>query len=221
MQETPQPSKTSPESTNLVLRSVDALLSERFVVPSYQRGYRWTPRQVTDLLKDLAEFTAAVRDQQLTPEAFYCLQPIVVAPRDDGAWEVIDGQQRLTTLLLLLQANRDYLRNYLKRTPFQLRYETRERSEGFLLDPTGDDCDDNIDFFHMSQAYRTIESWLDEQDPISNNRLFDRVLDQRQNVQVIWYELPPSHDAIDVFVRLNVGKIPLTNAELIRALFLR
>jgi hypothetical protein len=45
--------------------------------------------------------------------------------------------------------------------------------------------------------------------------------DAVKNVQVIWYELPPSDDPIEAFTQLNVGKIPLTNAELIRALFIR
>jgi hypothetical protein len=45
--------------------------------------------------------------------------------------------------------------------------------------------------------------------------------DAGRNVKVIWYELPDSENVIDAFTRLNIGKIPLTNSELIRALFLR
>ncbi len=93
---------SSPEASTLKLRSVSALLGERFFVPAYQRGYRWTPREVTALLDDLAAFRNSTR----APEDWYCLQPVVVLPRGDS-WEVVDGQQRLTTMHLLLTALRD------------------------------------------------------------------------------------------------------------------
>ena len=80
----------------LRLRSVFDLLNERFFVPSYQRGYRWTPRQVEALLDDLEGFQLSSR--QGSPDAFYCLQPVVVRRRSEREWEIVDGQQRLTTI---------------------------------------------------------------------------------------------------------------------------
>ena len=64
-----------------------------FFIPSYQRGYRWTADEVTKLLDDIWE-SAGQR---------YSLQPIVVKSLRTGKWELIDGQQRLTTLWLLLR----------------------------------------------------------------------------------------------------------------------
>ena len=58
-----------------------------FYVPSYQRGYRWGKEEVTRLLEDI--YTNGPKT--------YCLQPVVVR-RDGGRFELIDGQQRLTTL---------------------------------------------------------------------------------------------------------------------------
>jgi Protein of unknown function DUF262 len=72
----------------------------RYYIPAYQRGYRWSRTQVTQLLDDIREFT---RRENPQPEEFYCLQPLVLRPKDDGAYEVVDGQQRLTTLLLILR----------------------------------------------------------------------------------------------------------------------
>ena len=86
-----------PSPDDLRLRPVADLLHERFFVPEYQRGYRWTPRQVRALLDDLDAFRRSVR----TADGYYCLQPIVVREREDGSWEVVDGQQRLTTLRLI------------------------------------------------------------------------------------------------------------------------
>lgn len=65
-----------------------------FFIPSYQRGYRWTADEVTKLLDDIWESTGKR----------YSLQPIVVKSLGGGKWELIDGQQRLTTLWLLLRA---------------------------------------------------------------------------------------------------------------------
>src|ERR1035438_6964408 len=72
----------------------------RYRIPAYQRGYRWAPTQVTQLLDDIREFT---KRQNPKPEQFYCLQPLVLRANSNGAYEVVDGQQRLTTLLLILR----------------------------------------------------------------------------------------------------------------------
>ena len=98
------------------LKSVGELLGMSFFIPSYQRGYRWTEQQVKDLLND-------VNDYKVKDGDFYCLQPLVVKRREGdvfykikneannladverlmkGSWEVIDGQQRLTTIYIIL-----------------------------------------------------------------------------------------------------------------------
>ena len=65
-------------------------------IPVYQRGYKWKPEQVTKLLEDVNNFV---------PEdnKFYCLQNITLVPsKIASVFNVVDGQQRLTTLVLLL-----------------------------------------------------------------------------------------------------------------------
>jgi uncharacterized protein with ParB-like and HNH nuclease domain len=64
-----------------------------FFIPAYQRGYRWDEEQVEDLLNDLLEFITTSKSR----EEKYCLQPIVVKQLVDGRYEVLDGQQRLTS----------------------------------------------------------------------------------------------------------------------------
>lgn len=66
-------------------------ISGNFWIPSYQRGYRWTADEVTKLLDDIWKSAGQP----------YSLQPIVVKKREVDAWELIDGQQRLTTLWLI------------------------------------------------------------------------------------------------------------------------
>jgi hypothetical protein len=207
--------------STLCLKPINDLLKERFFIPSYQRGYRWSARQVMDLLDDI--FTFQRESDRKGKEAFYCLQPVVVTKRPAGDWEVIDGQQRLTTIFLILTFLRPLL-DILQKTRYSLRYATREDSGTFLehIDPSR--INENIDYYHICSAYQTIQHWFEARD--GNDRLlFLQCLlnsdDAGKNVKVIWYELPNRENPVDVFIRLNMGKIPLTNAELIRALFLR
>lgn len=186
----------------------------RYRIPAYQRGYRWTPTQVTQLLDDIREFTKRENPQ---PEEFYCLQPLVVRPTDDGAYEVIDGQQRLTTLLLVLRHFNERLAKKYQQRIYQLEYETRPDLYGFLDDPSPVKADANVDFFHIDQAVKSIAKWFETKES-EVEVIKDAFLNR---TKVIWFELSPDENAVAAFTRLNVGKIPLTNGELIRALFLK
>ena len=103
---------TSLEFKSLELVSIGNILRNdreewfKFYIPAYQRGYRWSSEQVEQLIDDLEEFQVKKNGN---PKAFYCLQPLVVKPitlDDIKYFEVIDGQQRLTTVLLIMQALR-------------------------------------------------------------------------------------------------------------------
>ena len=179
-----------------------------FYVPSYQRGYRWGKSEVRLLLDDI--YTNGTNN--------YCLQPIVVKDTDKG-YELIDGQQRLTTLYILLK----YIKAEYKpriEIKFELTYETRDNSGEFLRNMDESVSNDNIDFFHMYQAYRTIDEWFNTQDDsvVAADDIYGYLV---KFVKVIWYEVGGSEDdAIGLFTRLNIGKIPLTSSELVKAMFL-
>ena len=88
-------------NNTLKLKSIFELLNEEFYIPSYQRGYRWTDKQVEALLEDIWDF----RNKNPKKEEFYCLQPVVVTKPSNSTnspWELIDGQQRLTTIYIIL-----------------------------------------------------------------------------------------------------------------------
>ncbi|MBB3205514.1 hypothetical protein FHS27_001314 [Rhodopirellula rubra] len=187
---------------------------QRYHIAAYQRGYRWSPVQVTQLLDDIREFTQRRNPQ---PDHFYCLQPIVLKIAKGGGYEVVDGQQRLTTLLLILRCFNEFASQKRQMASFTLDYETRPSLDAFLADPNQKDADSNIDFYHLFKAMNAIEKWFDERenevDLIKNAFL--------NQTKVIWFQLSDSDNPVDAFTRLNVGKIPLTDDELIRALFLR
>lgn len=188
-----------------------------FNIPAYQRGYRWEKTQVKTLLNDLYQCMEANGQ-----EKEYCLQPVVVQKRDESQYNLIDGQQRLTTIYILLRYAQHYFPFF--KTNFSFEYETRKDTQVFLdkMDPQL--AQTNIDFFHIYQAYTTIKEWLEETFPADTNKQYFALSNLykyiNEKVKVIWYEVGSEVDPIALFTRLNVGKIQLTNAELIRALFL-
>lgn len=247
------------------LRNIHSLSGLNFLVPDYQRGYRWTCTQAVEMLKDFSDFIQASNATGKTKEGFYCLQPVVVKPRcwidKEGCliegYEVIDGQQRLTTLYLLLTAlfckderNKEDVSDF---KLFSIYYQTREDSRDFLQNISNmaykaEKAYECIDFYHINMVFEAFMSELDNENKIGHDRsLVKLILDQdwrneedeedeeyeeenntqptdhARNVRVIWYEIGTEEKATseDIFTRLNIGKIPLTNAELIKAMFLK
>lgn len=223
----------------IALKPVKELLGMNFFIPDYQRGYRWTRQQALDLLHDIEHFT---NDTTRSNEEIYCIQPLVVQRKNDsvlekiqqelsedkgeaekleqisqlmkGSWNVVDGQQRLTTIYLILCALGES-------KPYSLDYKTRQDTKEFLESigtATAEQATKHIDHYHIYQVYQTAKEWLCKAD-INKEQFVECLL---ENVNFIWYEIAGDNtqDAIAAFKRLNIGKIPLTDAELIKALFL-
>ena len=220
------------------LKSVSELLEMKFFIPSYQRGYRWTDLQIENLLNDIWEFSKGVDGD------FYCLQPLVVKKRKKdllaeikqansiedvetlfkGEWIVIDGQQRLTTIYLILKS----LEN--EQIPI-LEYER----ESYIETCANSDNvkNDNIEIYHLTNAKYFIDRWIhiekrtDEEKKwinpknieIDTKKFCNKILEQ---TKFIFYNVGDvsEEQEHDIFNNLNSGKIALTNAELIKALFL-
>ena len=206
---------------------------KKFFIPHYQRGYRWTEMQVQQLLNDIDQFIPIILNPKEGISSFYCLQPVVIKAMTiekkqshnlKGDWyEVIDGQQRLTTIFLIIQGINEFWEGKQKNPQFSLAYETREKSSNFLISLKQDDeiedvliNHENIDFYYISKAYQTICNWIKSYKKNSSSfkiKFFE-------NSKIIWYEVNSSEVSNNLFERLNLGKIPLTNAELVKALFL-
>lgn len=202
-----------PISVGELIKHQDGKPNFSFFIPSYQRGYRWDNLEVTALLDDIFEF---IQNKKLTSEK-YCLQPVVVKYIEGNTYEVLDGQQRLTTLFILLsrlKVNDDEI------TIFDLEYETRPNSKTFLGNLNLGINKDNPDYYYISNAYQIISDWLElnKAIPRLKGKIYEALI---ENIDFIWYEIKDSSiNPIDVFTRINIGKIPLTNAELVKAVFL-
>ncbi len=206
-------------SNNISTKPISDLLGMNFFIPAYQRGYRWTEQQVKDLLKDIWDFI----ESDPSKEDWYCLQPIVVQVNNEQ-WEVIDGQQRLTTVFLILKYLEKFVESEIK--TFELEYETRNsgksNSKDFLNNvqqKAENEALDNIDYFHIYKAFEAIKEWFKKKSETHNSVSSKFITPFLEKTKVIWYETNED-DAVQIFTRINMGKIPLTNAELIKALFL-
>lgn len=197
------------KNINLEPKLVGAIKGE-FFIPAYQRGYRWKD-EVKMMLNDINE----------VPEGQnYSLQPIVVKKLSDDKFELIDGQQRLTTIYLILK----YIQNFLplNEINFSIYYETRVNSKTFLesIDFVNLDIPiENIDEYFFVEAAKTIVDWFEKQDNKSQAAVDISTMFNRK-IRVIWYEVDNEADSVSLFTRLNIGRIPLRNSELVKALFL-
>ena len=199
----------------LELKTINELQEMSFLIPSYQCGYRWSDKEVTDLLDDISEFTPK-EVEDTDDKTWYCLQPIVVRKRNEEQYEVIDGQQRLTTTYLILYYLHQRYKEESRGKIFRLNYETRNNVHSFLAELKKNEIiDDNIDYYFISLAYSTICNWFNKK----NFNINDFESKFKFYTKVIWYE-SNEDNPIAIFTRINIGKIPLTNAELIKALFL-
>lgn len=205
----------------LELKTISELNQFSFFVPSYQRGYKWTQKEVNDLLNDINDFKPRViNDNNPDEKTWYCLQPIVIKNRDstNQSYEVIDGQQRLTTVFLIQHyLNQDFIEKKRDKL-FRIDYQTRSGTTTFLTELDESNLnDDNVDFFHISQAFQTIAKWFEKREVNFDDQEFRSKL--KFHAKVIWYA-SKTENPISIFTRINIGKIPLTNSELIKALFL-
>lgn len=229
------------------LKPVKDLLGMKFSIPNYQRGYRWTKQQVQELLDDIWEFY----QNEGESNRIYCLQPLVVCEKASDTsilvnnikskdswtdicefvknnsgeksiiWEVIDGQQRLTTLSIILQVFEA------KEELYSISYDTlkgqEEKINDILHNLSEEDAEKEINYHFMNVAKNTAKEWLKKRS--ENNQLNKQAISKqmvetiKERVKLIWYQTN-EEKPISVFTRLNVGRISLTSSELIKALFL-
>ena len=201
--------------------TINGLLNECFYVNSYQRGYRWGKTEVVALLQDIYDFANKTKKEK---GAKYWLQPIIlkeINQETNKCYELIDGQQRLTTIYLIYA----FLK---KEKPFSIIYNTRTSSLNFLnkintfselnWKENFEGTDDNkIDNFHFFDSFKIIQNWFSGE--INQEAFLETLLNE---TNVIWYQIIGGDNSLPktIFEQINIGKIPLTNAELVKALYL-
>ena len=193
-------------------------------IPEYQRGYKWTEQQVEQLLKDTHEFETG-GDNDL----FYCLQNITLVEKD-GNFNVVDGQQRLTTLTLLLSYFNEFTL-----VENKINYSVRETSNKFLQQITTNESNivknvlespnfeafskgtnfDYQDIYFMFTALRTMNKWFTVNN-IDKNAFKTKLLN---NVKLIVNRISGIEEQ-ELFMNLNAGRVHLDGSDLIRAILI-
>ncbi|MDP3929982.1 MAG: DUF262 domain-containing protein, partial [Bacteroidota bacterium] len=198
-------------------------------IPEYQRGYKWTEQQVEQLLMDILDFETDGND-----DLFYCLQNITIVEKGENL-NVVDGQQRLTTLTLLL--------SYFNETSLvknKINYAVREPSNIFLQKVISNDHDfipsilkspsfedfindedfDYQDVFFMYTALRCMNNWfiLKENEPKSLDKesYKEKLL---KNVKLIVNRITGIEEQ-ELFMNLNASRVHLDGSDLIRAILI-
>ena len=191
-----------------------------FKIPAYQRGYKWGVRNeegesaATILLKDIIEAYDNGKSE-------YFIQGITVYENNPDV-VLIDGQQRTTTLFILLSLilNEDEKEKYLfHQNTFKMKYDIRESSQEFLkLLCTSDSVDlpdhPSQDIFYLNEVRNQLKEILNSVD--DTNGLKEYLLTQ----VVLFFIVVPEEQATRVFSMMNGSKAFMKTDELIKADFL-
>lgn len=188
---------------------------KKFNVPSLQRTYRWGEKEITLLLNDLYEFYNTNED---STNDFYPLQPLILkkSNKNDDSWNVLDGQQRLTTIKLIasfLGMNKDYC--------LDISYDTREKTKDFLDNISNkkeEDVGKSMELYYIFHAYEVIKDWF-QKDTEKINAIRN-VLFEKERTRFVVQEMNGDDDEAKTFQNINQGRMPLSCSELIKALFL-
>ena len=188
---------------------------KKFNVPSLQRTYRWGDKEITLLLNDLYEFYNTNED---STNDFYPLQPLILkkSNKNDDTWNVLDGQQRLTTIKLIasfLKMDKDYC--------LDISYDTREKTKDFLDNISNkkeEDVGTSMELYYIFHAYEVIKAWF-QKDTKKINAIRN-VLFEKERTRFVVQEMNSDDDEAKTFQNINQGRIPLSCSELIKALFL-
>uniref|UniRef100_UPI003F4BB9FA DUF262 domain-containing protein n=1 Tax=Brachyspira catarrhinii TaxID=2528966 RepID=UPI003F4BB9FA len=196
-----------------------------FYIPNYQRGYKWSEKNIKDLLNDI---NSIGKDDKKD----HCLHNLTII-ENDGKYEVVDGQQRLTTIFLLLK----YL-GY--EEIYNLDYQIREETKHFINNKLEtiinniSNYDNGIDIFKSVKDETIYIEGTNEKSSYNKQDIYficdvlfhmhqwfinntgNKISDNLQKVYFYKHKLE-NIKGETVFANLNSGRVPLTDIELIKA----
>lgn len=207
----------------------------KFNVPSLQRTYRWGEKEITLLLNDLYEFYNANKD---SPNAFYPLQPLILKKNKNyDCYDILDGQQRLTTIKLIGAYLKSKDHN-LNACNIDISYESRSNVEEIFLeidknsdDNLSDKYKDKMELYYISKAFACIENWFEPSKKNGKKKPNNEEAKRRDSIYKVLfgdgskscfyvYELEDDADEKKIFQNINQGRISLSSSELIKPLLL-
>ena len=175
-----------------------------YMIPVYQRNYAWEEDEITALIKDVYD------SSQKDPNAPYYIGTLVTYKRGDYEYEVIDGQQRLTTIYIILKALgiKDF-RNKLTYSARRVSASTIQKLDKYP--DLGDEVDDGI-----SNGYKYADKAI--QAIVSDAERNDFVQYFLHNVHIIHYRVPKDVDLNHYFEVMNSRGEQLEKHEIVKSL---
>lgn len=214
---------------NKINKTISQIWDDNYVVPIYQRNYAWGEEQISQLLQD-------IYDASQNEDSNYFIGSLVVLLRTDGVFEVIDGQQRLTTLHLICKKL-----GILKLS--HLSYDSRPEVEEFFSDLFASKaCDEFLEdyskrdtrkIYHLVEALEILESTgihthagHDDDMVVSLNSMGNEVKNKmaeylNNNVILVRTILPDDTDVAAYFEIMNNRGEQLQEHEIVKALMMK
>ena len=228
--------------------SIRALLSGKdadFLIPDYQRPYAWEEDQCSALWDDLFSFAFPNDDcDQFNKKDEYFLGPIVTFKNDKEQHEVIDGQQRLTTIMLLLRAFYDKFSRMKDKQSRRMHdgiaaciWKTDEYDEPdtdeLKIDSEVASDSDKDEFLHILREGKVDPKWASRY--AKNFSFFQRRIEGLaqewpsyialfssriiNNVILLPIEADNQDTALRIFSTLNDRGLPLSDADIFKSQF--
>lgn len=195
---------------------------KKSIIPNYQRGYKWEISNVEDLLNDINNINNIDKNE-------HCLHNLTII-ENENKWEIIDGQQRLTTIFLILK--------YLGKEYYSLSYKIRQNTEDFFNNEINDIIKnlidnkykkelelfndmknknnnyDKQDIYYICRALFTIYNWFNKN---YKDKPIEAFIEKLESVYFYKHEIKTNIKGETIFSNLNSGRVPLTDIELIKA----
>lgn len=174
-----------------------------YEVPVYQRNYAWEKDEITALIQD-------VSDAWMSNKSCYYIGILVSFHKGDGVYEVIDGQQRLTTIHLILKALEVDIKN-------RLTYRARKKSSK-TLESIPDFKIEEMDV-GIYNGYKAVKNSLAEIVPQADMPKFTEYF--LRHVHIIHYQVPKDVDLNHYFEVMNSRGEQLEKHEIVKAMLLK
>lgn len=171
-----------------------------YEIPIYQRNYAWEKDEISALVQDIYD---AYKKNQKNP---YYIGTLVSYFKGDGVYEIIDGQQRLTTLRLMLSAIGIEPNN-------RLTYRARKKSDDTLKSIPTFDVDEKDK--GIENGYKYVKSAISDIVPDEDENGFVEYF--RRNVHIIHYKVPKDIDLNHYFEVMNSRGEQLEKHEIVKA----
>ena len=184
----------------------------QYIIPLYQREYAWGEKQIVRLIEDISDAEKDNKDAE--NEKNYYIGTLIVSERNDGKLEVIDGQQRLTTLFLLLNCLEETTNPY-------LTFECRDRSNYTLKNiqkavKGKNNLDEKQQEDNIVKGVEIIKRTLEKEEK-SNPRFIDALKEKLKKVILFQIIVPKHTDLNRYFEIMNTRGEQLAQHDILKA----